>query len=96
MIVDELVIRKDTVWKIVIEDLKKRVVFSCFVLHALTAEQEEDQVAACQGLVEIADSYPYYFKKNHNLIFCIQLSDEMSVICICWKKFTVATETLTP
>ena len=71
MIVDERDIRKDTVWKIVIEDLKKRVVFSCFVLHALTAEQEEGQVAACQGLVEIADSYPDYFKKNCNLMLCV-------------------------
>ena len=36
----------------------------CFVPHTLTAEQEEDRFAACQGLVEMADSYPDF--KNHN------------------------------
>lgn len=66
MAVDELDIRKDTVWKTVIEDLKKKLEdCSCFPLHALTAEQEEDQVAACQVLIEMADSYSDFF--NHNL-----------------------------
>lgn len=66
MIVDELHISKDTVWKTVIEDLKKLEDCSCFLVHALTAEQVEDQVAACQGLIEMIDSYPDFFKKNHN------------------------------
>jgi len=64
MIVDELDIRKDTVWKTVIEDLKKLKVCSCFVLQALIAEHEEDQVAACQGWIEMEDSYPDFFKKK--------------------------------
>ena len=44
MTVDDLDISKDTVWKIVIENVKIRKVFLCFVPHALTAEQEEDRV----------------------------------------------------
>jgi urease accessory protein UreE len=40
MKVDELDMSKDTVWKAVIQDLKKREVCSHFVPHALTAEQE--------------------------------------------------------
>jgi len=36
-----------------------------FVPHTLTAEQKEDQLAACQDLFEMADSYPD-FKKIYN------------------------------
>jgi hypothetical protein len=54
MTVDELDISKDTLWKTVFEDLKKLEDCLCFVLHALTTEQEEDQVAACQGWIEMA------------------------------------------
>jgi len=62
MIVDELDINNDTVWKIIVEDLKERKLCGCFVLHTLTAEQE-DQVAACQDLIEMADSDPDSFEK---------------------------------
>jgi hypothetical protein len=55
---------KDAVWKTVIEDLKKLEDCSCFVLRALTTEQEEDQVAACQIWIEMGDSYPDFFKKK--------------------------------
>jgi hypothetical protein len=64
MIVDELHISNDTVWKTVTEDLEKRKLCGRFVLHELTAEQEEeDQVAACQDLIKMADSDPDSFEK---------------------------------
>jgi hypothetical protein len=62
MIVDELDINNDNVWKTVVEDLKERELCWYFVPHTLTAEQE-GQVAACQDLIEMADSDPDSFKK---------------------------------
>ena len=61
MIVHELQISKDTVWKIVIENWGG---FSCLVPHALTVEQKEDRVAACQDLIEMAVSDAASFKNN--------------------------------
>ena len=65
MMGDDLDTSKDTVQKIVIENVKKRKVCLCFVPHALTAEHEEDKVAACQNFIEMAHNNPN-FKKNHN------------------------------
>jgi hypothetical protein len=61
MIAYEVEISKNTVRKISVEDLKIKVCL-CFVLHALTAEQEEDQVAAWQDLIEMADNDPDFLK----------------------------------
>jgi hypothetical protein len=57
LIIDELDTCKDTYGK------GKRKVCSCFVLHAGTAEWEEDRVAARQDLIEMMDSDPDYFKR---------------------------------
>jgi uncharacterized membrane protein len=56
-------ISKDTVQNIVIENVKKGKFRLCFVPHALTAEQEEDKVAACQNFIEMAHNNPK-FKRN--------------------------------
>jgi hypothetical protein len=66
MLGNDVDISKDTVQKIVIENMKQRKVCSCFAPHALTAEQEEDQVAACQNFIEMAHNNPDFFKKNRN------------------------------
>jgi hypothetical protein len=63
MIADKLDISRDTVRKIV-EDLTKRKVCMHFIQHAWTSEQEEDQVAAYQDLIQMADSDPDFLKKK--------------------------------
>jgi len=42
---------------------EKKKLCGCFVLHALTAEQEEEQVAECQDLIKMVDSDPNSFQK---------------------------------
>jgi len=56
-------IGKDTVRKIVIEDLRKRMICSRFVPHSLTPEQKDRRTAACRDLIATADSDPDFFKK---------------------------------
>jgi transposase len=63
MIADEVNIGKDTVRKIVVEDLRKRKICSRFVPHSLTPEQKDWRTAACRDLTAIADSDPDIFKK---------------------------------
>jgi len=63
MLADEVNIGKDTVRKIVFEDLWKRKVCSHFIPHSLTAEQKDQRIAACRDLIATADSDPDFFKK---------------------------------
>jgi len=63
MLADEVNIGKDTVRKIVVEDLLKQKICSCFVPHYLTPEQKDQRIAACQDLIATADSDPDFFKK---------------------------------
>jgi len=59
MIVDQLwYCMEDCHWR-----SERKELCGCFVLHALTAEQEKDQVAGCQDLIETEDSDPDSFKK---------------------------------
>ena len=60
---DEVNIGRDTVKKIVVEDLRKRKIFSHFVPHSLTQEQKDRRTAACRDLIATADSDPDFFKK---------------------------------
>jgi len=63
MLADEVNIGKDTVRKIVVEDLRKRKICSRFVPHSLTPEQKDRRIAACRDLIATADSDPDFFKK---------------------------------
>ena len=63
MLADEVNIGKDTVKKIVVEDLQKRKICSRFVPHSLTPEQKYRRIAACRDLIATADSDPDFFKK---------------------------------
>jgi len=56
-------IGKDTVRKNVVEDLRKRKIWSRFVPHSLTPEQKDRRNAACRDLIATADSDPDFFKK---------------------------------
>jgi len=47
MLADEVNTGKDTVRKIVVENMRKRKICSCFVLHSLTPEQKDWRNAAC-------------------------------------------------
>ena len=58
MPVDEVNIGKDAVRKIVVEDLRKQKICSCFVPHSLTPEQKDRRTAACRYLIATADSDP--------------------------------------
>ena len=60
----EMNIGKDTVRKIVIEDLRKGKICSRFVPHSLTPEQKDRRIAACRYLIATADSDPDFFKKT--------------------------------
>ena len=64
MLADTVNIGKDTVRKIVVEDLWKRKICSRFVPHSLTPEQEDWRIAACRDLIATADSDPDFFKKK--------------------------------
>ena len=64
MLADEVNIGKDTVRKIVVEDLRKQKICSRFVPHSLTLEQKDWRIAACQDLTATADSDPDFFKKT--------------------------------
>jgi len=63
MLAEEVNIGKDTVRKIVIEDLRKRKICSRFIPHSLTPEQKDRRTAACRDLIATADSDPDFFKK---------------------------------
>ena len=64
MLADELNIGKDTVRKIVVEDLQKQKICWCFVPHSLTPEQKGRRIAACREFIATADSDPDFFKKS--------------------------------
>jgi hypothetical protein len=63
MLADEVNNDKDTVRKIVVEDLRKRKFCSRFVPHSFTPEQKDRRIAAGRDLIAIADSDPDFFKK---------------------------------
>ena len=63
MLADKVNIGKDTVRRIVVEDLRKWKICSRFVPHSLTPEQKDQRFAACQDLIATADSDPDFFKK---------------------------------
>jgi len=63
MLADEVNIGKDTVRKTLVEDLRKRKIYSRFVPHSLTPEQKDRRTAACRDLIATADSDPGFFKK---------------------------------
>ena len=63
MLADEVNIGKDTVRKIVAEDLQKPKICSRFVPHSLTPEQKDQRTAACRDLITTADSDPDFFQK---------------------------------
>jgi len=64
ILADEVNIGKDTMGKIVVEDLRKRKICSRFVPHSLTPEQKARRTAACRDLIATADSDPDFFKKT--------------------------------
>jgi len=49
--------------KIVVEDLQKQKICSCFEPLSLTPEQKDQRIAACRDLIATADSNPDFFKK---------------------------------
>jgi hypothetical protein len=62
MIADHLNISKETVRRIVTEDLGKRMICGRFVPHALTAEQKQVRVVYCQDLLLMGQDE--YFWEN--------------------------------
>jgi len=63
MLADEVNIGKDTVRKVVVEDVRERKICSSFVPHSLTPEQKDRRISACRDLIAAADSDPDFFKK---------------------------------
>jgi len=64
MLADEVNIGKNTVRKIVVEDLRKWKICSRFIPHSLTPEEKDRRIAACRDLIATADSDPDFFKKT--------------------------------
>ena len=62
MLADEVNIGKDTLRKIVLEDLQKWKICSRFIPHCLTPEQKDQRIAACRDLIATADSDSDFFK----------------------------------
>ena len=63
LIVDTLGIQKTGVLRILKEYLKKRKLCSTFVPYALTREQMEEPVAACQGLLNMINGDKKFLDK---------------------------------
>jgi len=63
MLAEEVNIDKDTVRKIVVEDLRKQKICSRFVPHSLTPDQKDRRIAARRDLIATAESDPDFFKK---------------------------------
>jgi hypothetical protein len=91
---DEVNIGKDTVRKIVVEDLRKRKICSSFVPQSLTPEQEERRIAACRDLIAKADRYPDFFKKtvtgDETLCFVYYLTTKCQSAAWVGKKLVTA------
>ena len=66
MIADGLNIGKETVRRIVTEDLGKRKICVRFVPHALTTEQKQEHVVYCQDLLLMAQDERFW----ENIITC--------------------------
>jgi len=64
MLADEVNIGKDTVRKIVVEDLRKRKICSRFVPQSSTAEQEDRRIADWRDLVATVDIDLDFFRKT--------------------------------
>ena len=62
MIADHLNIGKETVHRIVTEDLGKRKIWARYVPHALTREQKQERVVYCQDLV-LMGQYEHFWEK---------------------------------
>lgn len=66
----------------------------------MTAEQEDERIAACQDLTETADSDLDFFNEivtgDESLMLCLQPSDETRFIDKCWRKFSAATKSSVP
>jgi hypothetical protein len=45
------------------EDLGKRKLCACFVLHSLTPEQKEDRVTSCQDIIAMVNADKNFFDK---------------------------------
>jgi len=63
MLADKVNIGKDTVRKIVVEDLRKQKICSHFVPHSLTLEQKDWRIAAWRDVIGTADNDPDFIKK---------------------------------
>ena len=66
MIADRLNIGKETVRRIVTEDLGKRKICVRFVPHALTTEQKQERVVYCQDLLLMGQDERFW----ENIITC--------------------------
>jgi hypothetical protein len=64
MLAEEVNIGKDTVRKILFEDLRKRNICSRFVPRSLTPELKDRRIAACRDFIATADCDPDFFKKT--------------------------------
>lgn len=62
MLADELNMGKDTVHKILTEDLGKRKICSRFVPHFLTDDQKQCRMEACGELIDSADRDPLFLQ----------------------------------
>ena len=62
MLAHKVNIGKDTVRKIVVEDLQKPKICLCFVPHSLTPEQKERRITACRDLIATAGSDPDFLR----------------------------------
>ena len=63
MIAESLNIPKTVVFRILKEDLGKRMSCARFVSHPLTPEQREDRVTSCQDINAIADADKIFLNK---------------------------------
>ena len=87
MLADEVNIGKDTVRKIVVEDLQNRKICSRFISNSLTSEQKDRRTAACRDLTATADSDPDFFEEivSGNETWCFAYdptSKRQSAACV--------------
>jgi len=97
VIVDRLNIGKETVRRIVTEDLGKGNICARFVPHTLTTEQKQERVVYCQDLLLMGQDERFFFGKYHyrrrNMVFRLRSGHQTTECRVGGAKLSKTKET---
>jgi len=100
LVADTLGNPKTVVLRILRGDLKKRKLCSRFVPQALTGEQMDERVAACQDLLNMINDDKNFLDKvitdDESWFFRVRSRNKASELRMCWRTFSKTEETALP